>query len=69
MEAGKTSHLRVAVLPPLIISIPFAVGLALQWLVPIRFPPRVAGLVLGVPRLQGSCPPVVVKKGLRKECT
>lgn len=49
METGKTSYLSVAVLPPLIISIPFAVGLALQWLVPIRFPSRTVGLVLGVP--------------------
>ena len=34
-----------AVPPPVIIGLPFAVGMLLQWLVPIHFPPRALGLM------------------------
>jgi protein-S-isoprenylcysteine O-methyltransferase Ste14 len=49
METQNTNYPRVVVPPPVIIGLPFAAGMLLQWLVPIRFPPRAAGLVLGVP--------------------
>ncbi len=49
METQANNHPRVAIPPPVIIGLPFAAGMLLQWLVPIHFPPRAAGLVLGVP--------------------
>lgn len=47
-ENGEADRPRVTVPPPLIIGIPFAVGMVLQWLFPLRFPPRWIGLSLGV---------------------
>ena len=49
METQENNHPRMAVPPPVIIGLPFAVGMLLQWFVPIHFPPRASGLVLGVP--------------------
>ena len=33
--------------PPLIIAVPFMLGMVLQWVFPIRFPPRWIGVTLG----------------------
>ena len=48
MQNRETSHSRIAVLPPIIIVVPFVVGTGLQWMFPLRFLPRWVGLTLGV---------------------
>jgi len=48
METVKMSRTRVAVPPPLIIGIPLLAALALQWFIPLCFPPRWLGLMLGL---------------------